>query len=350
MTMTARGCIRIPMIGILAVLSSVVVAAESTEFTGRWMLELDVPPADVHALLELEARDAGWVGHVEGGPVAVKIDGDEIEIVIDSRDIAGFVFERRLVGRSNGDVIEGELVVVGDADSDENGSSWSATRVDSESASALAPDPVDLSGTWVPIAGADIRKYRMDLTPAAEDWLDGYLMRLDQPNLRCVSPGIVAMIGWAAYPSEWLVDDDRITIIYEVESSVRRIFLDGRAPPESYPHSPMGFSNGHWEGRTLVVETQRLSRNVRDFRGEPISENARFVERYNLSEDGRTLSAVMTLHDPDNYVKPPIRRRMWRRDPDGVLFPYECDPDSFFRQLYEEGTMQEYIERGDRRL
>jgi hypothetical protein len=33
----------------------------------------------------------------------------------------------------------------------------------------------------------------------------------------------------------------------------------------------------------------------------------------------------------------------------GMIFPDECDPDSFFRQLYEEGKMDEYIDRGDRR-
>jgi hypothetical protein len=112
----------------------------------------------------------------------------------------------------------------------------------------------------------------------------------------------------------------------------------------------MGFSAGHWEGSTLVIETERLSRNVRDFRGEPISENARFVERYTLSEDGTTLSAVMTLHDPENYLRPPIRRRIWSKDSDAVIFPYECDPDSFFRQLYEEGVMQDYIDRAGRRF
>jgi len=323
--------------------------ARAEGFAGRWMLELDVPPADLYAALELERTAAGWIGHVEGGPVPITIDGDEIEIVVDSRDIAGFVFERRLVGRLDGDVIEGELTVVGVADSGENGSTWTAKRVAAETGPAPAPRPVDLSGAWVPTTGADIRKYRMDLTPKAQAWLDDYRMDLDQPNLRCVSPGLVAMIAWAAYPSEWLVDGDRITIIYEVESSVRRIYLDGRAPPEFYPHSPMGSSNAHWEGSTLVIETRLLSSNVRDFRGEPISENARFVERYDLSEDGTTLSAVMTLHDPENYVKPPIRRRMWSRDPGAVIFPYECDPDSFFRQLHEEGRMQEYVERADRR-
>jgi hypothetical protein len=347
MAITNRSCILMSALGALAGAAR---AEEPSGFAGDWMLTLDVPPAELYALLELEQTGSAWVGHVEGGPVPVTIDGDEIEVVIDSRDIAGFVFERRLTGRLDGTVIEGNFTIVGDSESPENGSTWTAKRVAPEDGSVPAPDPVDLSGTWVPASGADIRKYRMALTPAAQAWHDDYLMQLDQPNLRCVSPGIVAMIAWAAYPSEWLVDQDRITILYEVENSVRRVYLDGRQPPELYPPSPMGFSAGHWEGSTLVIETERLSRNVRDFRGEPISENARFVERYTLSEDGTMLSAVMTLYDPENYLRPPIRRRIWSKDSDAVIFPYECDPDSFFRQLYEEGVMQDYIERAGRRF
>jgi hypothetical protein len=335
--------------GCLGVLLSAACAQDTEEsFAGQWLLELDVPPADVYAHLELEHADGSWAGYVEGGPVTVGIDGDRLEVVIDSRDTAGFVFERRLVGRLSGDLVSGDLTVVGNAESAENGSTWTARRVLPDSGPVPEPSPVDLAGTWVPIAGADIRKYSMDLTPAAAAWVADYLP-MDLPNERCVSSGIVAMIAWAAYPSEWLVDTDRITIIYEVGSEVRRVYLDGREPLDHYPHSPMGFSTGRWEGSTLVIETQRLSPTVRDFRGEPISENARFVERYTLSEEGTTLSAVMMLHDPENYRRPAIRRRMWRRDSDAVIFPYECDPDSFFRQLYEEDKMDDYIDRADRR-
>ena len=91
---------------------------------------------------------------------------------------------------------------------------------------------------------------------------------------------------------------------------------------------------------------------VRGYRGEPISENARFVERYTLSEDGSLLTGDLALHDPENYRKSPLRRATWRkgdsaaeRGPSG-----SCDPDSYYRQLYEEGKMQEYIDRSDRRL
>ena len=323
---------------------------EKNGFAGSWILELAVPPADVVGLLELQHLGSEWVGHVEGGPIVVNIEGDRIELIVDSRDIAGFIFERRLIGELVGDVINGSLDIIDQPESDESGSTWLARRVVDGGEHTGKPRFADLSGTWIPAAGVDFRKYSMDLTLEAKAWHEGYLLHLDQPNVRCVSPGIVAMIAWSAYPSEWLINEGRITIIYEVGSEVRRIYLDGREPPEYYPHSPMGFSTGHWEGDTFVIETTLLSRNVRDFLGEPISENARFVERYNLNEDGTTLTAVMTLYDPENYLKPPIRRRQWRRDSEAVLFPYECDPDSFFRQLYEEGKTQEYIDRADRRL
>ena len=111
-----------------------------------------------------------------------------------------------------------------------------------------------------------------------------------------------------------------------------------------------GYSNGYWDGSTLVIETQLLAANVRDFRGEPTSDDAQMVERYKLSEDGQTLSLVVELHDPTNYQRPAIRRRQWVRNPDTEIFPYECDPDSFFRQMYDENRLDMYMERWDRRF
>ena len=69
--------------------------------------------------------------------------------------------------------------------------------------------------------------------------------------------------------------------------------------------------------------------SVREWMGDPISDNARVVEHYSLSEDG-ILTGVLTLHDPDNYKVPMVRRAHWRRSDDsGIKFPTLCDPDSF---------------------
>lgn len=318
-------------------------------FEGDWMLEVKPEGAPLIGLLQIERDGDTWRGWVEGGPVPVSVDGDAIVVEIDSRDLRGFVYVMKLQGTLQDGRLGGTYTTVSEFKVNEKPGTWSAVRYEPQPRPA-DPAPRDISGIWTPAPGIDFRKYSMDLTPEAEAWFAGYMLHYDQPNVRCVSPGITAMIAWSGYPFEILEDKNRLTFLYEVDSEVRRIFLDGREAPEFYPVSPMGFSTARWEGSTLVIETTRLMPNVRDFRGEPISENARLEEVYTLSEDGQTLSAVITLHDPQNYKRPPIRRRTWTRNPDTEIYPYECDPDSFYRQMYDEGKLDMYFERAKRRF
>ncbi len=39
-----------------------------------------------------------------------------------------------------------------------------------------------------------------------------------------------------------------ITLLSELENQSRRIYMDGRKPPDSFPDQRVGFSIGHWEG------------------------------------------------------------------------------------------------------
>jgi len=316
---------------------------------GDWMIELKPSGAAVVGLLQLERDGDDWKGFVEGGPAPVTVDGDKVEIVIDSRDLRGFIFFMRLSGELHDDSLAGTFAIESEAEVKFTGGTWTARRYTPAPRASVAK-PVDLTGIWTPARGRDFRKYSMDLTPSADAWLDDYLMHYDQPNIRCASPGIVAMVAWGAYPFEVLGSDDRLTFIYEFDSEVRRIFNDGREAPEYYPHSPMGFSTSRWEGSEFVVTTTLLSMNVRDFRGEPISEQARLEEVYTLSEDGQSMTAVITLHDPENYKRPPIRRRAWTRKPAALIYPNECDPDSFYRQMYNEDLLNMYFERARRRF
>ena len=325
-----------------------VVVHSQSSLQGQWMLDLAGEGPPIVGMLTLQESAHGWVGHVDGGPVSVATENDAIEIVIDSRDLAGFVFDRRLVGNFSDVAMSGSFTIEGATEDPEPGGKWTATRKAPER-SRLPPDPVDISGIWTPAPGIDFRKYSMDLTDAASEWHADYVMHYDQPNVRCVSPGIVAMVAWGGYPFEIIGSEERLTFLYEVDSEVRRIFLGDKDVPEYYPPSPMGFSHGYWDGSDLIVETQLLEGNVRDFRGEPVSEGAGMHERYSVSEDGNTLSAVITLLDPANYKVPPIRRRKWVRNPATEIYPYECDPDSFYRQMYEQEKLDMYFERSERR-
>lgn len=315
---------------------------------GEWMVELSGEGPPIIGMLVLQKSADGWTGHIEGGPVGVTIENDMIEVLVDSRDLAGFVFNRRLSGKYSASAMSGSFTIEGATEDPEPGGNWTAVRKQ-VMRPRQAPKPVDISGIWTPAPGVDFRKYSMDLTKAAEDWHAGYVMHYDQPNVRCVSAGIVAMVAWGAYPFEILSSQNRLTFLYEVDSEVRRVFLDGKEPPEYFPPSSMGYSNGYWDGSDLIVETQLLEGNVRDFRGEPVSEGARMHERYSVSKDGNTLSAVIQLIDPANYKVAPIRRRQWVRNPATEIYPYECDPDSFYRQMYEQGKLDMYFERSVRR-
>ena len=86
-------------------------------------------------------------------------------------------------------------------------------------------------------------------------------LRANPPNGACVEPGMPsAMSGIGLVPMDIHVSPDRITIISEVGPLTRRIFMDPkRLPPEGYPTSRSGWSNGHWEGDTLVVKTQLMA-------------------------------------------------------------------------------------------
>lgn len=318
-------------------------------FAGEWMISLEDRKRTLVGLLELEQDGGSWTAHLEGGPARVDIDGDRITLWADSRDVRGFVFDRKLVGTLAGGRISGTYTQEGAAAQKEAGGPWRAERVAIEEAAPGEPRPLDLSGTWTATQELDFRKYTMALTPAAHEWLADYLPYYDQPDVRCTSIGLPALATYT-FPFEIIASANRLTFIYEYQSRVRRIWLDGRRPSELMPPSRMGHSNGRWEGSTLVVETTLLEKTVRDFRGEPISENARIEERYSLSADGTVLTAVMIVHDPENYLRAPVRRRKWIRNDDAEIFPYTCDPDSFYLTMFEDGEMKMYIDRADRRF
>jgi len=323
--------------------------SDETGFEGSWMVSLTDAKRELVGLLEIEKAGEGWQAYLEGGPARIEIDGERIVLWADSRDVRGFVFDRRLEGTLEGAGISGTYVQEGAAAQKETGGPWRADRYAAPARADGPPQPFDLRGTWAATQELDFRKYTMALTPAGQTWLEDYLPYYDQPDVRCASIGLPALVTYT-FPFEIVASEDRYTFLYEYQEKVRRVWMDGRSPSDYMPPSRMGHSNGRWEGSTLVIDTYNLERTVRDFRGEVISENARIEERYTLSDDGNTLTAVITVHDPEYYERPPVRRRQWRRDDSAEIFPYTCDPDSFYISMFEDGEMEMYIKRADRRF
>ena len=78
-------------------------------------------------------------------------------------------------------------------------------------------------------------------------------------NAKCLPPGMPAMMGMA-YGMEVMQTKDKITFFSELNDALRRVYLDGRKPSAKVLDDPTyaGYSTGHWEGDTLVVDTVSL--------------------------------------------------------------------------------------------
>jgi hypothetical protein len=106
-------------------------------------------------------------------------------------------------------------------------------------------------------------------------------------------------------PRKIIQTRDLIAIVNEVNSGFRQIFLDGRPlPDENALPWWFGYSVGHWEGDTLVVESSGYRDDVwLDYNGSPLTSSGRIVERFRRPNFG-TLEIDVTIEDPKAYTEP----------------------------------------------
>lgn len=334
--MTAWRACRVLGPWVLAMLALPAARAQPAALVGDWLLTLHERRAVHTGILTIEASADGLAAFVDGGPATFTLRDSTIELRFDTRDGGGQLLEYELSGRVAGDKLEGTLTPPQNAPP----GTWHAERRGVPP--PAPPQPVDFTGVWSRTSSG-LARVTLDYTPAARGAVDAYHY-LDDPALRCVSPGLVRISGWP-YPLEIVQNDRQVTILYESFHEVRRIFLDGRSWPADLPHRALGYSLGHWEGSTLVVETTKLTAGYVDLAGQPLSANSRVIERMSLEDGGRVLRSELTLYDPENYRRPVVRHRSWRREPDLMILEYDCDPYPFFRGLEIEGALEQYWQR-----
>jgi hypothetical protein len=113
-------------------------------------------------------------------------------------------------------------------------------------------------------------------------------------------------------------------VILEETLEYRQIFLDGRPLPKDPNPSFKGYSVGHWEGDTLVVESTGFNgRNWLDVMGHPHSEELLLTERFRRTSFGR-LEIEQTVTDPKAFAKPFTVRIDGYYLPDTDLLEYVC--------------------------
>ena len=166
----------------------------------------------------------------------------------------------------------------------------------------------------------------LKLTPAAAEKAKHWDPHAQlTPENACRAPSIVYALQ-GPFPIEIFQSDRFIVMKLEYYDLVRIIFLDGRKPEPDYPHSPTGFSSGHWEGATLVVHTDHLEPATITNNGLDHTENIQVLERFRLSDDGRHLLATQEYSDPAVMENRGVRFIAWTRQAGQHVYPYECDP------------------------
>jgi hypothetical protein len=147
-------------------------------------------------------------------------------------------------------------------------------------------------------------------------------VKLD-PEVKCYLPG-VPRATYLPYPFQIVQSPKNILISYEFASAVRVINMG--APTKAPADSWMGWSNGHWEGESLVVDvTSQNDETWFDHAGDYHSDALHVVERY-TPRSADTLLYEATIEDPKVFAQPwKISMPLYRHvEKNARLLEYKC--------------------------
>ncbi len=125
-------------------------------------------------------------------------------------------------------------------------------------------------------------------------------LKLD-PEVKCYLPG-VPRANYMPFPFQIVQSNKVILMSYEYDGGVRTIYMDnpGPAPVDSW----MGWSAGHWEGDTLVVDVTGMNDQTWfDRAGDFHSDMLHVVERY-TPVSPTILNYEATIEDPQTFSRP----------------------------------------------
>jgi hypothetical protein len=208
-------------------------------------------------------------------------------------------------------------------------------------AHAAQPGPPQFGALYAEPAGPGVVEgneipYKPEALAKKKDNFEKRLVRVDtdgvrleplDPEAKCYLPG-VPRATYMPFPFQIVQGDNKVIIAYEYASASRIINLDKvePAPADSF----MGWSVGHWEGDTLVVDVTGLNdKTWFDRAGNFHSDALHVVERYTLASP-EVLRYEATIDDPKVFTRPwkmsfPLYRRM---DKNAQFMEFKCVPFS----------------------
>ncbi len=180
--------------------------------------------------------------------------------------------------------------------------------------------PPDLSGVWQRSSPGSVSlvpdppltawgRERFELAKPIHGPRTTSAAEANAAELFCLPMGIPATY-YRPRPFEIIHLPDRLIMLFEVDHFWRVIYTDGRDFPDVPLDTWNGYSIGHYDGDTLVIETRHFlgwesEQNQRwlDRLGYPFSDELRLEERIRRLDE-ETLENDITIYDPIAYTKP----------------------------------------------
>ncbi len=175
---------------------------------------------------------------------------------------------------------------------------------------------------------------------------ENFTNRLKQdPEIKCYMGG-VPRSTYMGYPFQIVQSKDTMMMAYTFAGAVRLINMG--KPTQAPTDSWMGWSNGRWEGETLVVDVTGFNDQTWfDRAGNYHSDQLHVVERY-TPRSADTLLYEATIEDPAVFTRPwKISMPLYRRvEQNAQLLEYKC-PEFAEEMLY--GNLRKQPVKGDLR-
>jgi hypothetical protein len=197
------------------------------------------------------------------------------------------------------------------------------------------------------------------------DWVDDF----DSWD-RCVSRGFPASMFPFRYNNGIRVFQSPGYIVIQLEMLGTRVIPIGDTP--KWPgevEAWMGDSRGHWEGKTLVIETTNIksgdsathdvakraaspvnmaTQHVPPFNTIPTSPKAKTIERLTMTGPNAILYQI-TYDDPEVFTAPWTAQLEWARDQKYAFFEYACHEGNVMIRNYINSSraLRSQIARGE---
>ena len=178
--------------------------------------------------------------------------------------------------------------------------------------------PSDFDGVWIPDVKdqhrqetANMPPWRPEIVPQVQRLIAEE--KAGRPFLvlsHCLPHGMPSWMLMTHNAFEWLTTPGRVTMLGEVDGNrMRRIYTDGRKPPEDPDLTLHGYSIGYWDNDVLVVDTTAIAPQAyiapSEAVGVPNDGGMHIVERLYLAKPN-------VLNDEMEITAPKVLTATWK--------------------------------------